>query len=478
MDKLSFTRREFMKAAGITAGSLVFSRLVSASEFQADRPNIIFLLTDDQRNDTLGCAGHPIIKTPNIDRLAQAGVRFENTFVVGPICGASRASIFTGLHERTHGFTFNKPPVCRADTMTSYPVLMRQAGYHTGLVGHIGCHMQGRSEMFDYIHEVAGIPGYLEQQDGSRRHTTEIHGDRAEEFIKSQPSGQPFCLSVSFLAPHALNKPGMDVYPWPKAVDDMYDNITIPPPALSAPKYFETLPNFLKKSINRIRYFWRWDTPEKYQKNMRAYFRMISGIDHVVGRIIKTLEKQNIADNTIIIYTADNGYYMGDRGFAGKWSHFDQSLRVPLVIYDPRLPKVKRGRLLEPMVLNIDWPATMVDMAGLKVPEKYQGRSLVPLIQGRQSTALCWRKDFFCEHLYDEPTTPKWEGVRSERYKYIRYFEQDPTYEFLHDLRKDPTELRNFVNEPDYADTLKYMRKRCDDYVKKYKRPQQRNIKN
>ena len=218
--------------------------------------------------------------------------------------------------------------------------------------------------------------------------------------------------------------------------------------------------------MNRIRYFWRWDTSEKYQKNMKAYFRMISGVDRVIGRIREELERLLLADNTVIIYMADNGYYMGDRGFAGKWSHYEQSLRVPLIIYDPRIPKKDRGVVKNEMALNIDVPSTMLDLAGVSIPEQYQGSSLLPLMYGRSIPD--WRNDFFCEHHMDHRDIPKWEGVRGERYVYARYFEQEPVYEFLHDLETDPDQLVNFASDSAYMDILEKMRKRCDELKGKY----------
>jgi arylsulfatase A-like enzyme len=227
-------------------------------------------------------------------------------------------------------------------------------------------------------------------------------------------------------------------------------------------------PPFLRTSLNRRRFFWRWDTPEKYQKNMKGYYRMISGIDHVVGRIRRQLESLDLDDNTVIIYTADNGYYMGDRGFAGKWSHFEQSLRVPLIVYDPRLPEEDRGQVRSEIALNIDLAPTFLAMAGVESPELYQGRSVLPLLQ-KGETGRDWRRDFFCEHLMEHPDIPKWEGVRGERYVYARYFEQSPPYEFLHDLQSDPDQRRNLASDPECQDVLDRMRARCDEFKRRYR---------
>jgi len=195
---------------------------------------------------------------------------------------------------------------------------------------------------------------------------------------------------------------------------------------------------------------------------------MISGVDRVIGRVRNALKQQNLDRNTIIIYIGDNGYYMGDRGFAGKWSHYEQSLRVPLIIYDPRLPKKNRGNVCNEMALNVDMPATMLELAGLEIPPHYQGKSLLPFVRGNK--VQDWREDFFCEHLMNNKSIPKWEGVRGSRYVYARYFEQTPPYEFLHDLKTDPDQLKNLAKDPKYAKTLKKMQTRCNELKAAYEK--------
>lgn len=470
-------RRGFLKKTAYSVGLLsLFPPVPSCTHLLSPKkPNILFLLIDDQRNDTLGCAGHPIIQTPVIDNLAAEGVRFSNAFVTTSICAASRASILTGLYERTHGYTFGKPPVRAAHLSQSYPVLLRSAGYRTGFIGKFGIQSEFNpdAELFDYFMPIGRSPYFKEQADGSLRHETELAGDRAVEFLNTNPEEEPFCLSISFNAVHAEDYDQENHFPWPKAVDGMYEDVNIPEPRLSDPSIFENQPEFLKQSLNRQRFFWRWDTPEKYQKNMKGYFRMISGVDHVIGRMREELEKLDLADNTVIIYMADNGYYMGDRGFAGKWSHYDPSLRIPFIIYDPRLPEKKRGIVKHEMALNIDAPATMLELAGVDVPAHYQGYSLLPLVQGRNTPD--WRDDFFCEHLMDHEDIPKWEGIRDKRYVYARYFEQDPVYEFLHDLKTDPDQLVNVISDPDYKDIAAKMRKQCNRLKAQYTRTEPMN---
>ncbi len=432
---------------------------------EKDRPNLIFLLSDDHRWDSLGCAGHPILKTPNIDRLAKEGVRFKNMFVTTSICAASRASILTGLYERTHRYTFRTPPIGRSFSDNSYPALLRKAGYRTGFIGKFGVSVEGgQGNLFDYFQSIGRNPYLKKQKDGSLRHETQLAGDRAIEFIRANPKEKSFCLSVSFNASHAEDgdkRPGIGHFPWPRVVDGLYDDIQIPAARYSAPEIFEAQPEYLRKSLNRQRYFWRWNTPEKFQVNMRAYYRMISGIDHVVGRIREQLAQLGLARNTILIFSGDNGYYQGQRGFAGKWSHYEESLRVPLVIHDPRAPIKRQNQTAAQMALNIDIPATLLDYAGLKIPDSYQGRSLLPVMQGENPQD--WREDTFCEHLMDYAAIPKWEGVRGPRYVYARYFQQKQDAEHLHDLKTDPGQLKNFVDNPGYKTVLDEMRKRTDE---------------
>ncbi|MGF1582363.1 MAG: sulfatase [Gemmataceae bacterium] len=432
---------------------------VLAEEQTSKRPNIIFFLSDDQRFDVMGCAGHPIVKTPTMDKLAKNGVRFRNAFVTTSICAASRASIFTSLYERTHQYTFGEAPVRPQHVAISYPTLLRLAGYRTGFIGKFGV-SANREGMFDSFVSLSRGPYIRKDKKGRLRHISEQAGDHAIQFLNSSKEGQPFCLSISFNAPHAEDRDKKNHYPWPKAVDGLYKKVEIPAPKLSAPKIFQSQPKFLQESMNRDRYFWRWDTPEKYDRNVRAYFRMISGIDRVMGRVINELERLKVAENTIIIFCGDNGYYLANRGFAGKWSHYEDSLRIPMIIYDPRLPESKRGRVVEPMALNIDIPATIIDVAGVKQPKLYQGRSLMPLMLGKKQTN--WREEFFCEHLMRHPDIPKWEGVRGRRWVYARYFDQNPPFEFLHDLKNDPDQLKNLANNPTYAKTLAEMRQRME----------------
>jgi arylsulfatase A-like enzyme len=447
-----------------------------------NRPNILFVLVDDQRFDSLGCAGHPHLKTPVIDKLAAQGVRFEKTFVSTAICMASRACLFTGMTERSHGYTGGPSTrIIPGDVDTSFPTLLRQAGYRTGFFGkqHAGFQegeKKAMSRMFDRWKKLGRNPYFKKMVDGTERHVAEIIGDASIDFLETQPKEQPFFLYMSFNISHAEDgdkRPGIGHFPWPKREDGLYEDIVPREPTLDREKYFAVLPQFLQQSLNRERYFWRWDTPGKYRTNMRAYYRMLTGMDRIVGRVLTRLTEMGAADDTIVIYSADNGYYMGDRGLAGKWSHFDQSLRVPLIVYDPRLPVDRRGRVVAEMAMGIDISATILEAAGVAVPKKYQGRPLQPLLIG--AVPPDWRTDVYCEHHMRHPAIPKWYGVRGARYTYANYYEEG--VELLYDLEKDPTQFNDLAGNAEYAGVLKRMRTRSEEFVKQYTRPEIEQLK-
>jgi choline-sulfatase len=188
----------------------------------------------------------------------------------------------------------------------------------------------------------------------------------------------------------------------------------------------------------------------------------VSGIDHAIGRFLTALDAAGLADNTIVVYSADNGYHMGNRGLTGKWSHFEESLRVPLIVYDPRVPAEQRGNVTEAVAQNLDLPATFLNWAGVSVPESYQGRSLRPIVNG--ATPKDWGSERFHEHFAVRDRIPAWEGVRTHRYKYARYFDHGNT-EFLYDLASDPDELVNLAADPAHAETLARLRDRTTSIV-------------
>jgi arylsulfatase A-like enzyme len=432
------------------------------STADATKPNIIFILTDDQRWDALGYAGNTIIQTPNIDKLANSGLYFQNAFVTTPICAASRASLLTGLYERTHNYTFGKPELNSRYMYQSYPYLLRQAGYRTGFVGKFGIKVnEGILDSLFTSQVITEYP-YFVEIDGKQVHLADVHGNHAIDFIKSNKA-HPFCLSLSFWSPHA-NDDEEEQYFWPEYCDSLYDDVEIPTPKTADPAFFEALPEFLKKTMNRKRWYWRYDNPEKRQKMVKGYYRMISGVDSVIGRIQNTLKQEGLAENTVIIFTSDNGYFLGERGYAGKWLMHEQSIRVPMIIYDPMQPESERGKSFEEMVLNVDIPPTILKLAGVEIPQSYHGESLTAFY-GR--TPKKWRSSIFLEHqLEGNPLLPKTESYRDDTWKFIRYG-NNPEFIELYNHKEDPNETNNLAYDSAYADKVEYCKYICDSTVSK-----------
>lgn len=444
--------------------ALLFLFFGSFSAFaQQNRPNIIFILTDDQRWDALGFAGNPIIQTPEMDRFAAEGTYFENAFVTTPICAASRASILTGLYERTHGYTFGQGDIKEPFMAQSYPVELRKAGYYIGFFGKFGVNYRGFSGLFDEGEnydrngKFDDRRGYFFKTIGKDTvHLTRYTGQQAIDFIRNAPGEKPFMLSLSFSAPHA-HDPAKLQYFWSPEYDTMYQNVVIPDPILASDAEFLAQPEYVRKGENRTRWHWRYDTPEKYQHSVKGYYRMISEVDSEIGKIRKVLEEKGLADNTVIIFMGDNGYFLGERQLAGKWLMYDNSLRVPLMIFDPR---VKGGKRDQSFALNIDVPATILDLAGIPQPQTWQG---VPL----NSPQLSKRKEMLFEHLWQTPIIPPSEAIRTERWKYLRYI-NDPSHEELYNLQVDPLEINNLIADPKNQKLISQLRRKLEDKVAGY----------
>lgn len=437
---------------------LLFWRPCGAAS--AARPNIVFLLGDDHRADALGCMGNKIIQTPHIDGLARDGVLFENMFVTTSICAVSRASIFTGQWARRHGIVDFVTPFTPGQWARTYPALLRKAGYRTGFIGKygVGDKSPEPKDAFDYWKGFRGQGKYENtDENGDYIHLTQIMENQALEFLRGCEKAKPFCLSVSFKAPHCQDGDPRQFIS-DRRDERLYADVTIPPPPVGEDKYFRLFPEFFRiDNEGRKRWEIRFSTPEKYQEMVKGYFRLITGLDRAVGAIRDELNKLGAADNTLIIYTGDNGFYLGEHGLAGKWYGHEESIRVPLVIHDPRLPAGRRNQRLTPNALNIDIAPTILSAAGVPVPPEMQGRDLGPLLRGETPG---WRTDFFYEHNVPIKTLRLTEGVAGGRYKYMRYPEAVPPWEELYDLQADPREVNNLAADPAHRELLGTMRAR------------------
>ena len=431
----------------------------------AARPNVIFLLADDHRHDALGAAGNPIIQTPHLDRLAREGVRFKNAYVTTSICSVSRASILSGQYQSRHqidDFSKNFSPEALANT---YPMQLKKAGYKIGFVGKYGVGDNPPENEFDYWKCVnRGQPPYwYKRPDGSLIHDTDTVAHSALDFIRKFGDKGPFCLSVSFKAPHELdgNPP---TYPVQERFASLYENAQIPLPETYGAEYWEKHPAFFKseENIGRVRWKPLFATPELHQETVKNYYRLGTGVDEVVGKIRTLLESMDIADNTIVIYMGDNGFCLGEHGLQGKWFGFEESVRVPLIVYDPRAARTA-GKVVSEIALNIDIAPTVLELSGSPVPPVMQGKSLVSFLYDRKPKD--WRTDFFYEHTFmGSPRLPRTGGVISTDWKYIVYTEHN--YEELYDLHKDPYEKTNLARDRKSAKKLENLRKRYEHYVK------------
>ncbi|THH40397.1 sulfatase-like hydrolase/transferase [Neolewinella litorea] len=434
-----------------------------------DRPNIIFILTDDQRHDALGYTGNPLAHTPEMDRLAREGTYFSHALVTTPICAASRATLLTGLHERTHRFNFQTGDIPESYMQYAYPAVLRRSGYRTGFYGKYGVRYARAGEQFDESDFYDRNNAYPDRRgywyktlNGDTVHLTRYTGQQALDFVDRHADDErPFCLSLSFSAPHA-HDPAPEQYFWQPETDALLQDVSAPAPALGAQNDFDALPLPVREGFNRLRWTWRYDTPEKYQHSVKGYYRMVAGIDLEIGKLRKKLAEKGIDKNTVIIVMGDNGYFLGERQLAGKWLMYDNSVRVPLIVYDPRTPG---GTPTAALARNVDVPATILDLAGTPVPDGYQGISLQPLLRGKPAPAPL--DTVLIEHLWEFPDIPPSEGVRTAEWKYFRYV-NDRSAEELHYLPDDPRESTNLARNPAYRAQLLTLRRALENRIEAY----------
>ncbi len=433
---------------------------VSAGSAPADQTplNLLVLYADDWRFDTLGVAGNPVVQTPHLDRLAADGLRFRNNYVTTSICGVSRASLLTGQWMSRHGnpaFAMFKTPWAE-----TYPGVLRTHGYR---VGHIGKWHNGKfpAEAYDFGRSYQ-TTHWQKQPDGSEIHVTQKNERDALEFLRTQPSGQAFCLTVAFFAPHAEDANPRQYLPQPGSMA-LYRDTTIPVPANASADALRRLPPFLRdeKNEGRVRYHLRFDTPEKYQEMMKNYYRLCTEVDAAVGRIVEELRARGLLDRTLVVFTSDNGYFHGERGLADKWYPYEESIRTPLIVRDPRLSASQRGRAVDAMTLNVDLAPTFIAAAHLRPPGRMQGQDLSPLYLSDQPVA--WRTEFFYEHatIGKVSSIPSSQALVRPTMKYIYW--PDFGYEELFDLTTDPAESRNLVDHPERATELGELRSRFSE---------------
>lgn len=471
-------------------------------------PNIIFLLTDDQQDNTLGGIGHPTIRTPQLDKLLSKSVRFCNTYIAEPVCCPSRVSFFTGTHERIHGIGFSSSyNLTDEQWVQTYPALLRDNGYFTGFIGKYGVEyhtFKGHEfDKFDYWVGHNGwtrfFPKDYDSQSCKPYHKaksniiTEIMGEFITQFLDTVPDEKPFCLSVSFNVPH-----GKEV----TTMNTLYDNwhsLSRPAnenPALKGTSFYDTLyrgtpfripddctkdpyqyipKNILDQDSGRQKTYEYDYKVETCREHHIRYYQLISGMDKVVGDMINTLNEKGLMKNTIIIFSSDNGLLMGDYGMGGKSLLYDLASKVPCFIYDPAIPDSMKGRTLDNLASSLDITKTILDYAGIEAPEFMEGQSLRPLLS---DPGVEWRKELFLESLFTLRGNPFCEGVRMDEWKYIRMYngvegykesdidfsDRQADYEQLFNLNEDPGEHNNLVEKYAGTSLLNELSEKCSNY--------------
>jgi len=455
------------KQVGITVLSglcfLSNFRIQENNKPEEKKLNIVFLLADDLRWNSLGCMGNPMLQTQNIDALSRNGIRFTNACVTTSVSWVSRATLLTGQYMSRHKKRGGGPLSKEAFSQT-YPAILKKAGYWTGYVGKYDVGKIKEND-FDYSVEYADIH-WLPDGKGDSIHITAKNEKDALYFLKNRPKEKPFLLSVGFFATHAEDE-HPDQYRYQPQSEKYYQNDVIPVPETASYTFFKSLPYFLATDANegRIRWHWRFDTPEKYQKYMKAYYRMLTEMDLAIGRIIAELKNQGVYENTLIIFTGDNGYFHGEHGLADKWYPYEESIRVPLIVHDPRLSSKTRNIVNDEFVLNIDIAPTIVAASGQPVPEGMQGKDFSKLYLSKKPVK--WRTDFYYEHpvVTNESRIPTSEALvtHTKKYIYWPYYK----YEEYFDLKRDPFEKHNGIGDAVNTKKIKIMKKRFEELKEK-----------
>ena len=464
--------------------------LVLTAVYAADRPNIVFIFSDDHAYSAISAYGdaRKLVQTPNIDRLAREGMIFHRAMVPNSICGPSRACVLTGKYSHANGFYDNNRGRFDGSQQTM-PKLLQAAGYQTAVIGK--WHLVSDPTGFDYWDILPGQgiyynPPMIRMGEKLKRegYITDIITDLSLDWLKKRDKSKPFLLMAQHKAPHREWSPNLKNLGWngdrkfaePETLFDDYagrgkaereQDMTLektftpldaklqPPNGMTGAQlktwnaYYEPRNEEFRKASPQGKDLVRW----RYQRYMHDYLGTVMSVDESVGRLLKYLDDEGLAENTIVVYSADQGFYLGEHGWFDKRWIFEESLRTPLLVRWPG--KTKAGSTNKDIVSNIDFASTFLEAAGQPIPGDIQGRSLVPVLQGK--TPADWRKSFYY-HYYEFPgphSVRRHYGVVTDRYKLVRFYEPDVDYWELFDLQKDPHEMRSVYGQPGYAATQK-----------------------
>ncbi len=441
-----------------------------SAEPSATRPNILFIMSDDHAAAALSAYGGFLAEaapTPNLDRLAREGMLFRNAFVTNSICTPSRAVLFTGLYSHRNG-VYKFTPLDQSQP--TVPKLLQKAGYHTAFVGKY--HLHSNPVGLDDWSVLPGQGKYMNtefvemgDEDSSGRvakgrktayqgHSSDLITDKALDFLKNRrPQDKPFCLFYHFKAPH-------DPFTYAPRYEELFADVQMPEPETLMDDY-ATRSDALKQTLQYVGSRWGHHTDyvkqtkhlegeakkkAQYQLYIKSYLRCVRGIDDNVGRMLKYLDESGLADSTIVIYTADQGFFLGEHGLYDKRFIYEPALRIPLLVRWPG--KVKPGSENDDITLNLDFAPTLLDIAGTDVPVAMQGRSMQPLLAG--STPGDWRESLYYRYYHSHFKTEPHYGVRTRTHKLVDYHRLGQ--QELFDLTKDPQEVNNLIDDANYQD--------------------------
>ena len=461
----------------------IFFSLNLFSQKTEKKPNFLFILVDDQPYDAVGFSNrYPFLKTPNIDKLANQGVNVENFFVTQSICSPSRASFLTGTYPHIHGVNQNNKYVDPDwANYAPYSTHLQNSGYETAHIGKI--HMawkRGKEHIrpgFDYWFSFIGQGQYFDPKVNDNGvemklegYMTDILTDKTIDWLKNKRDpNKPFSLNLWHKAVHERHLPA----PRHK---DLYKNEDLPtPPHDTHKETFKGKPEWLRRKT----YGFKWNENDKipdelpeitWPINKQKYMQLLRSliaVDESLGQVIKTLDEMGELENTVIIYSSDNGYFMGEHTFLDKRLAYENSMRVPMIIRYPKL--IAKNSIVKEQCLNIDIAPTILDLAGVKKPSYMQGESMVKLISGKKDKS--WRKSMLFEYYVDDAwpyAGPNQVAVRTNKYKLIDNFLDDDIDE-LYDLVNDPGEMKNLINDDNYNTIEKELREESIKLQKKYK---------
>ena len=520
------TRREFLKQASLGTTAVALPGLISFGCAKRSRPNIVFIMSDDHAEQAISCYSSRLIKTPNLDRIANEGVRFENSFVTNSICGPSRATLLTGKYSHKNGFKDHRD---RFDgSQQTFPKLLQAAGYTTSIVGK--WHLRSEPTGFDYWNILRGQGQYYnptlrevgqEEEQAYEGYCPDIVTDLALQAMDRLDASSPFCMMIHYKSPHRNWMPNTkyldafdDVeFPLPASFDDDYSGRPAAEQAdmridgmwlshdqkMVRPNYgretgtggkdswtqnvedswdrsLERLTdtqrkawdaNYAKRSaeFKRLKLSGREKKVWMYQNYLRDYLACVLSLDENVGRVLNHLDESGLSENTIVVYTSDQGMYLGEHGWYDKRFMYEESLSMPLLMRYPM--EIPSGKVIRDIVLNLDFAATFLDFAGIPVPPDIQGISMRPLL--RKWSNEDWRESIYY-HYYENPNG--WHnvrghcGVRTADHKLLHFYHED-RWE-LFDLRKDPNEVNNVYDKEEYAETQMKLKQELKRLIEHY----------